>query len=613
MKQQKNKFNVFIMLTVFGVLLLSGCQVSKTGNADFSLSSPDAQITAGSVCTNWDCSYWIPTRCAEAVHLRSCWKYPRDCVGVIAGPEPVSSENCRGLDIAANWQDSCTDDCTLDSRKCSNDGAGLQTCIKIASFCNEWSEVTACGSGLICSGGVCTNPTQPSTSTTDSGTPASTDSASSTNSGIVVPCTDWICPTTPLCGYSCTPSPVGCTGTPLTPEPSHLNCIPPCSGWSCSGFGACVDGVQIQMCVETPAGCIGTQLTPQQPILTQHCGSAPSISSSTTSTKTVSNVIANAVVSPDYALVVPADADSKMLASAVELAGKLHINKIFTDEQLIAQDRHLTSQNLIVLGDPCTNKIAGELLGKESCDSEYYKCVAYSRIDYGGFEIVNRSDEQGSATHLVVLGTSSDLVRKAAYVLTKPTRQQVNLDSSSVTVCGTPNNKRNGGFECSSIFTALQDRCSENVLHPKLFCSLAYECTQNEVCVVKMNEPSNAHAELCSQNNYDYKVCCGVSDKTALTQDSGSLAFYLSSATNAHVDLTLDADVPGQVPVYLGANVGSISCTDVNKNGRSVAQTLAESGYDTCVASVYPETDGHIGSCNEDDSYDNLILCKYQK
>jgi hypothetical protein len=118
--------------------------------------------------------------------------------------------------------------------------------------------------------------------------------------------------------------------------------------------------------------------------------------------------------------------------------------------------------------------------------------------------------------------------------------------------------------------------------------------------VFKMQSTSNSHAELPSQTNYNYYVCCsGVTDLgNDCNATNKAVALKLSAATNAHVEKNTYTNYTNSV--CLSAPSGpSITC--------SYASNCSTLGSDyVCLASISGDTNAHVGNC---DAYSTKVCC----
>jgi hypothetical protein len=133
-------------------------------------------------------------------------------------------------------QASCTNQCTAGTTYCS--GTGYRTCVTAVSGCTDWSfTVTACTNGTVCSGGVCaaTCSDRCATSATQC-TGQAVQSCEKKATG----CLDWSDPT---------PCP---TGTVCSAGQCSTSCTDQCA----SGATHCVGTDSLQSCAKQASGCL---------------------------------------------------------------------------------------------------------------------------------------------------------------------------------------------------------------------------------------------------------------------------------------------------------------------------------------------------------------------
>ena len=111
---------------------------------------------------------------------------------------------------------------------------------------------------------------------------------------------------------------------------------------------------------------------------------------------------------------------------------------------------------------------------------------------------------------------------------------------------------------------------------------------------------AGGHAELASQVNYPYKVCC---EGTSLTNScsGGEAVLNLSSVTNAHVEKNTQGYYANSA--CLSAILKTMTCSYA-----SDCSTLGEDYF--CVSSISPgDTNLHIGDCS---AYATKVCCQMQ-
>ena len=149
------------------------------------------------------------------------------------------------------------------------------------------------------------------------------------------------------------------------------------------------------------------------------------------------------------------------------------------------------------------------------------------------------------------------------------------------TGCSSPSDTTESGGTCPPIYCFVSTVCSDTI-------------------VFKMSALKDAHAEIPSLSNYDYKVCCK-SDGDALSNSCASpnvIPLHLSDTTDAHVEKNTQANYATNV--CLSANTKIVSCYYTTSN------CLAD---ETCLATISSDTDAHVGDCVAQ-PFANKICCK---
>ena len=130
----------------------------------------------------------------------------------------------------------------------------------------------------------------------------------------------------------------------------------------------------------------------------------------------------------------------------------------------------------------------------------------------------------------------------------------------------------------------------------QLSCSVKSSCS-GEVEVFHMASTSDAHAEMPGQTAYSYRVCCGgVSGLGTSCSGNYDTVLKLSSATNAHVQISSYSDYPNSV--CLSVSAGAIDCTYASSCG---------SGY-ACLATISSDTNAHVADCGAG-GYGTKVCC----
>ena len=131
-----------------------------------------------------------------------------------------------------------------------------------------------------------------------------------------------------------------------------------------------------------------------------------------------------------------------------------------------------------------------------------------------------------------------------------------------------------------------------------LYCFVSNVCS--DTLAFRMSALKDAHAEIPSMSNYDYKVCCR-SHNDILSNSCSSpdvVLLHLSGATDAHVEKNTQSNYATKV--CLSANAQTISC------GYTTSNCLAD---ETCLATISSDTDAHAGDCVTQ-PFTNKICCK---
>jgi hypothetical protein len=151
------------------------------------------------------------------------------------------------------------------------------------------------------------------------------------------------------------------------------------------------------------------------------------------------------------------------------------------------------------------------------------------------------------------------------------------------------------------IFTALIIPASAQA---GLLCSVKTSCSTGETEVFHMSDLGNAHAELATQGNYPYKVCCGGAPglTTDCNQPGSEIILKLSQVTNAHAERSDLANYPNSVCLY--SSGGEIHC------GYSTSCTNLGSNY-ACVATISADTNAHVSDCDGQNDYSIRVCCEY--
>lgn len=112
--------------------------------------------------------------------------------------------------------------------------------------------------------------------------------------------------------------------------------------------------------------------------------------------------------------------------------------------------------------------------------------------------------------------------------------------------------------------------------------------TCSDAVVLHISHPDGGHAEIPTESNYIYHVCCYSSSANLGTSCSEETFLHLSSNTNAHVEQEDESNYG--VDACISASPGTISCDYVL--GGCTADKL-------CIASISGVTNAHVGACGK--------------
>jgi hypothetical protein len=130
-----------------------------------------------------------------------------------------------------------------------------------------------------------------------------------------------------------------------------------------------------------------------------------------------------------------------------------------------------------------------------------------------------------------------------------------------------------------------------------LSCTISTSC--NAITVFKISSLTNAHAELPTQTNYGYYVCCNEAGLGNSCSGTYTTVIKLSSTTNAHVEEKTYTNYP--ISVCLSIANGNIDCQYANNNCNNLGSDYV------CLASISSSTNAHVGECS---AYPRKICCK---
>jgi len=130
---------------------------------------------------------------------------------------------------------------------------------------------------------------------------------------------------------------------------------------------------------------------------------------------------------------------------------------------------------------------------------------------------------------------------------------------------------------------------------PKIICSVETSCSYTHV--FRISDVIDAHAEMNTQSNYPYIVCCRIDGSTLTVSQEISKGFIgLSNPTDAHVESGNENNYGYHLQFNSG--YGEVFC--------DVADSCQE--YDTCLVSISNLTNAHVGDCTTN-PYQKKICC----
>ncbi|MBW2732990.1 MAG: hypothetical protein JRH20_11410 [Deltaproteobacteria bacterium] len=121
-----------------------GCGKSCGSCALGACSSGVCTDTCEDQCTDGD------ALCDTSGQLRTCARDASGCASYGIAEACPSGGICSG----GSCVDTCNDQCTLGARRCNSLDL-VQTCLTLTTGCTDWSEPTACATGVCQDGGVC--------------------------------------------------------------------------------------------------------------------------------------------------------------------------------------------------------------------------------------------------------------------------------------------------------------------------------------------------------------------------------------------------------------------------------------------------------------------------
>lgn len=131
--------------------------------------------------------------------------------------------------------------------------------------------------------------------------------------------------------------------------------------------------------------------------------------------------------------------------------------------------------------------------------------------------------------------------------------------------------------------------------HAQLSCSIKGSCNASETDFGGLATLNNTHYELFNESNYANRICCSAPGATLDNSCSGSTtnaAFIRvpnGTSTNTHVELANMTNASYE-DVCIGSDIGTLSVAMQDDSG-------ACTGRDTCLMTVFPDTNAHVGDC----------------
>ncbi len=120
----------------------------------------------------------------------------------------------------------------------------------------------------------------------------------------------------------------------------------------------------------------------------------------------------------------------------------------------------------------------------------------------------------------------------------------------------------------------------------RLSCEVAAAC--GYTTMFRISDPSNGHAELANESNYNNLVCCReLEDYSLGTGCSGNYATLLKLLTNSD----------SHAEEYNESNYNISVCINTTMSSMTVAYAPSCASYDTCVASISNNINAHVGNC----------------
>jgi hypothetical protein len=132
---------------------------------------------------------------------------------------------------------------------------------------------------------------------------------------------------------------------------------------------------------------------------------------------------------------------------------------------------------------------------------------------------------------------------------------------------------------------------------PKITCTVETSCSYTNV--FRISDLTDAHAELNTQSNYPYIVCCKIDGLSlSVSQEISGGFIGLSYPTDAHVEEGNQNNYGYHL--HFNPGYGDVFCDATDSCDQ----------YDTCLVSISGLTDAHVGDCMTN-PYQKKICCSF--
>ena len=161
-------------------------------------------------------------------------------------------------------------------------------------------------------------------------------------------------------------------------------------------------------------------------------------------------------------------------------------------------------------------------------------------------------------------------------------------------------------YQASDTIYLIADNPCSYAANGMYCCARSGPCVGTEADIFHMSSRMNAHAELPSQTNYPYRVCCG-----GITGLGGSCtgpgpsesAINLSATYNAHAEKNTMANYANGA--CLSAPAGIIDCSYTTGACSSLGPNYA------CLGTISADMNAHVSDCDGIGDYSEKICCSY--